>query len=341
MSPPSWKTEKIVYLPLLNHQNGASMQKQTLQSIKNIWSILKLSFTYFISGKITKHSASLAYYTIFSLPGMMLIIVTVIKSIYGPDAIAGRLYPEIQGAVGSDAARQIQELIKNAAISGESVVATTIGIATLIIGATTMFGEMQDSINLIWNLKVKPKKGWLRMIINRLISFSMVLILGFLLLISFVISGLVGLLSDHLVSYFPEATLIAVYVINYLLSFVITALLFTIIFRVLPDARIRWKDVMVGAVVTTVLFMIGKFLIGFYMGKSNVGSAYGAAGSIIVILLWVYYSAIILYYGVAFTKAYVQHLDHRIYPVNAVWVKEVEISSTRHLNEVEPLPPDK
>ncbi len=317
------------------------MKKQTPKVIKDIWNILKLSFTYFASGKVTKHSASLAYYTIFSLPGMMLIIVTVIKSIYGQDAIAGQLYPEIQGVVGGDAALQIQELIKNAAISSKSVVATVIGIATLVIGATTMFGEMQDSINLIWNLKVKPKKGWLRMIINRLISFSMVLILGFLLLISFVISGLVGLLSNYLVSYFPEAALIAVYVINYLLSFVITALLFAIIFKVLPDARIQWKDVTVGALVTTVLFMIGKFLIGFYMGKSDVGSAYGAAGSIIVILLWVYYSAIILYYGVAFTKAYTQHLGHRIYPVNAVWIKEIEVGATQHLNEVEPVQPGK
>ena len=302
---------------------------------KDIWSVLKLSVTYFISEKVTKRGAALAYYTIFSLPGILLIIVTILRSLYGEQAVSGSLYTQIQGFVGEATALQIQEWIKNAAISGKSTVATIVGVGALIFGATKMFDEMQDSINMIWNLQAKPKKGWLRLIINRLISFSMVVTLGFLLLVSFIVSGIVLLLSGYLASYFPEATLIAVYIINYLLSFIVTAFLFSIIFKVLPDAKIRWRDVTVGAVVTTLLFMIGKFLIGFYLGKSNISSTYGTAGSIVIILLWIYYSAIILYYGAAFTKAYAQHFGHRVYPANAVWIKQIEIDGSKHLGEIE------
>lgn len=304
-------------------------------SPKSLWKVLKLSFRDFSEDKITKLSAALAYYTIFSLPGMLIVIITIVDTLYGKEAIQGTIQHEISGVVGSQAGLQIQELIRNAAISGKTSVAAVIGIITLIIGATKMFGEIQDSINFIWNLRAKPKRGWVKLLLDRLLSFSMVITLSFLLLVSFVISGVVLVLSNYLASYFPEVTVIIVYVINLLLSFVITAFLFAIIFKVLPDARIRWRDVTVGAVVTTLFFMAGKFGIGYYLGKSNIGSTYGAAGSIIVILLWIYYSAIILYFGAAFTKEYAQHFGMHIYPANAVWVKEVEVDSNKPLEEVE------
>jgi membrane protein len=304
-------------------------------SPRSLWKILKLSFKDFSRDKIAKLSAALAYYTIFSLPGMLIVIITIIDSLYGKEAIQGTIQYKLSGIVGYQAALQIQYLIRNAAVSGKTSIAAVVGIATLIIGATKMFGEIQDSINLIWNLRAKPKRGWVKLLLDRLLSFSMVITLGFLLLVSLVISELVMVLSHYLASYFPEVTVILVYIFNLVLSFIITTFLFAIIFKVLPDARIRWRDVTVGAIATTVLFMIGKFAIGYYLGASKVGSTYGAAGAIIIILLWIYYSAIILYFGAAFTKEYAQHLGMHIYPVNAVWVKEVEVDSKKPLHEIE------
>lgn len=304
-------------------------------SPRNLWKVVKLTFKDFSKMNISKKSAALAYYTLFSLPGMLMVIITILDTVYGKDAGQGTVQREISSFVGPLAARQIQDLIHNAAISGKTSLAAVIGVATLVVGATKMFGEIQDSINLIWNLKAKPKKGWVKLLINRILSFSMVVTLGFLLLVSLVISGIVLFFSRHLAAYLPELTLVFVSVINFLLSFAITTFLFAIVFKVLPDARIRWRDVTVGAVVTTVLFMIGKFAIGFYLDKSDVESTYGAAGSIIIILLWIYYSAMILYFGAAFTKEYAQHFGQHIYPANAVWVKEVEIDSNKPLQEIE------
>lgn len=303
-------------------------------SPKGFWKVIRLTFKDFSRDNISKKSAALAYYTIFSLPGMLLVVVTILDMVYGREASQGAVQHGISSFVGSAAALQIQELIQHAAVTGKTSLAAIAGVVTLLIGATKMFGEIQDSINLIWNLRAKPKRGWIRLLVNRLISFSMVITLGFLLLVSLIISGIVLLFSKHLAAYFPGLTLIFVSLVNLFLSFFITACLFVIIFKVLPDAKIRWADVIVGAIVTTVLFMIGKSAIGFYLGKSNVESAYGAAGSIIIILLWIYYSAMILYLGAAFTKEYALHFGRHIRPVNAVWVQEVEVAAAINLQQI-------
>lgn len=296
-------------------------------SLRNIWKVLKLSFKDFSKDKISKLSAALAYYTIFSLPGILIIVTTLGDFFYGKQAVQGSIQRQISGFVGEAAAGQIQEVIRNAAISNKTGIATIVGIITLVFGATKMFGEIQDSLNLIWNLRAKPRRGWVKLVVNRLLSFSMVVSLGFLLLVSLVINGLVSALSSHLAAYFPQITISLVYVINLVLSFVITAILFGIIFKVLPDAMIHWADVTIGAVATTILFMAGKFAIGYYLGRSSVSNTYGAAGSVIVILLWIYYCAIILYFGAAFTKEYAQHYGRRIFPTDAVWVKQVEVGT--------------
>lgn len=304
-------------------------------SFKNIWHVLKLSGKDFVNNNVSKLSAALAYYTIFSLPGMLMIVITLGSFFYGKEAIEGTVQHQISGFVGDKAALQIQELVRNAAISNENTLAAIVGIATLVYGATKMFSEIQNSLNLIWNLKAKPKRGWVKMIINRLLSFSMVLCIGFLLLVSLVINGIVAMFSSRLAVYFPQVTISVVYVFNLILTFIITVALFTLIFKVLPDAMIRWRDVLVGAIATALLFMIGKFVIGLYMGKSDVASTYGAAGSIIVILLWIYYCAIILYFGAAFTKQYAQKMGYHIYPTDAVWIKEVEVEGNQPLQEIE------
>lgn len=296
------------------------------------WHVLKQSGSDFMDDKVLKLSAALAYYTIFSVAPMLIIIIFLCDLFLGKDAIEGNIYGQIQGLVGSDAASQIQAMIKNASLSGDMSWATIIGFGTLIIGATGVFAEIQDSINYIWRLKSKPKKnGLLRMLLNRLLSFSLVVSLGFILLVSLAINGLVELFSVLVVKLLPGKVTSGILfsLADFIVPFIVIATLFAIIFKVLPDARIKWKDVRVGAVATAILFMIGKFAIGYYLGASKVTSTYGAAGSIVIILLWVYYSAAILYFGAVFTRNYVQYFGSRIYPNDyAVWIKQVEIPHT-------------
>lgn len=302
---------------------------------KNIWSITKQSFSDFIDNKVFKLSAALAFYTIFSLPAMLIIIISISDIFYGRAAIEGTLYHQIAGFVGIDAAKQIQETIRGAALSESSYFATVVGIITLLFGATSVFSEIQDSINHIWKLKSKPRgTGFLKMLFNRLLSFSLVVSLGFLLLVSLLINGLMDILITRLTSMFPELTVIVVYAVNIIITFGITALLFALIFKVLPDARIKWRHVRAGAITTAILFMFGKFLIGYYLGHSKLSSTYGTAGSVIVMLLWVYYSSMILYFGAVFTHVFAAHTGSRIYPNSyAVWVQEIEVESEKSIIE--------
>jgi membrane protein len=295
---------------------------------KGIWGLLKDTFTGFIDDKVVKLSGALAYFTVFSIGPMLIVIIFFADIFYGRDAIEGTVFSQIKDLVGGSAAIQIQETIKSASLSGKGTVTGIFGVVTLLIGATTVFAEIQDSINTIWGLKPKPKKGWLKMLLDRLLSFSIVVSLGFLLLVSLIITGLVEALSQHLVKVFPDLAVLVVYVLNLLITFVVVSLLFAIVFKVLPDAKIKWKDVITGAMVTAVLFMIGKFAITFYIGSSNVSSAYGTAGSLVIILLWIYYSSLILYFGAEFTKAYATVYGGLIQPNDyAVWVKQVEVEA--------------
>lgn len=299
-------------------------------SLKGIWTVLKQSFKGFSDDNVVKLSAALAYYTVFSIGPMIIIIIYFAGVIYGNDAVQGTIFGQIHGLVGADAAAQIQDMIKNAALSNKGAVAATIGMVTLIIGATGVFAEIQESINIIWNLKPKPKKGWLKMIMNRLLSFSVIISLGFILLVSLVLNGLIEALMERLQARFPNITVVVVYIVNILITFGIISTLFGVIFKVLPDAIIKWKDVVVGSMVTAVLFMLGKFAITFYIGKADVGGTYGAAGSLVVLLVWVYYSSLILYFGAEFTKAYAANFGSPIHPsAYAVWVKNIEVEQEK------------
>jgi len=304
-------------------------------TIKDIWSIIKQSFNDFIDNKVLKLSAALAFYTVFSLPAMLIIVISVSDIFYGREAVEGTLYHQIAGFVGNDAALQIQETIRAASLSQNSYFATIVGIITLLIGATSVFSEIQESINHIWKLKPKPKgTGFLKMLINRLLSFSLVISLGFLLLVSLLVNGMMDALITRLTKMFPELTVIMVYIFNVILTFGITALLFAMIFKVLPDARVKWKHVRAGAITTAILFMGGKFLISYYLGHSQLSTTYGTAGTVIVMLVWVYYSAMILYFGAVFTHVFAAHSGSRIYPNNyAVWVQEIEVESVKSIQQ--------
>lgn len=299
-------------------------------SVKGLFEIFKESFKGFGNDKVTKLSGSLAYYTVFSLGPLMVVIISLCSIFLRREAIEGKVYDQLVNFVGADTALQLQQIIKNGFINGKGTFAAIIGVITLLIGATTVFGDIQDSINKIWNLKPKPKKGWLKILRNRFLSFSVIASLGFLLLVSLAISAIIESLMSSFKARYPDVTVHIVYIINLVLTFGITTLIFAVIFKVLPDAQIKWKDIMSGAIATAILFMLGKFAISFYISKTNVGSTYGAAGSIVILLVWVYFSSIILYFGAEFTKAYAVKYGSSIHPNDyAVTTKQVEVETGR------------
>jgi membrane protein len=306
-----------------------NMKKSTVKrkfSIKRFWDIVKKASNGFIDDKLMKLSGALSFYMIFSMGPLLLIIITMCSIFFGRDAVEGKVYAQLTGFVGHDTAVQLQQIIQHAAISGKNTLATVIGIAFLVIGASSVFAEMQDSINMIWGIKPKPKSGWIAFLKNRLLSFSIIVSLGFLLLVSLGLSALVEVFGNHLKSAYPGTSVDILYAINFILTISITAFIFSVIFKVLPDAKINWRDVIVGAIATTILFLLGKFAISFYISKSNVGSTYGAAGSLIVLLLWIYYSAMIVYFGAEFTKYYAVEFGDQIKPMDyAVTVRQEEV----------------
>lgn len=287
--------------------------------------ILKDTFQSFLDDRALKFSASLSYYTIFSLAPLLLLMISLAGVFFGREAIQGQVFGEINGLIGNEAAIQIQDIIKNMELSGKTTLALIIGAVTLLIGATSVFGEIQDSINIIWKVKAKPKRGWLKLIKDRLLSSSLIVGLGFLLIVSLIVNGALVALSDWLKNYFPDVTVVIFQITNVLISFIVITTLFGVIFKVLPDAKIAWKDVRTGAFFTACLFLLGRFLIGIYIDASNTGSAYGAAGSLIVILVWVYYTAAILYFGAEFTRVYAEYTGAKIEPADyAVYVEQQE-----------------
>lgn len=307
------------------------------KKISDIWASLKLSGSDVGTYNITKLSAALAYYTVFALSPMLIVLISLVSIFYGKEAARGEIYGQIKSVVGSDAAASIQDIIGKAALSPSFTFASVIGVVVLLFTATGVFAEIQSSINLIWNLKIKPKKsGILKMLKIRLISFSLIISLGFIALVSLLINYLVDALStrlEHLFSGKTE-TLYVGYIINFTITLLAISALFSIIFKFLPDAMIKWKDVRMGAVTTAILFMIGKFIIGLYLSKGKPGTAFGAAGSMIIILLWVYYSSIILYFGAAFTKNYAQVTGKNIYPNDyAVFIEQVEVENKSSLQD--------
>lgn len=292
--------------------------------------IFKGSINSFSEDNVFKMSASLSYYTIFSLGPLLIIVISLVGIFYGRQAAEGEVYEQLEGLVGHMPAQQVQEIIKNLNNDGQGILHTIIGVGILIIGATTVFAQMQDSINTIWRVKAKPKKGWLKFLKNRLLSFSLIISLGFLLLVSLVISAMLDVFSAYLKNFLAGYTVILFYVINFILIVSFISCLFAVIFKVLPDAYISWKDAFIGAAFTSLLFLLGKYGISIYLGQSNLGSTYGAAASVIIILTWVYYSSVILYFGAEFTRMYAITAGNGIKPNDtAVYIikresKEIE-----------------
>lgn len=302
---------------------------RTTGFVKRGITMLKSTFTIFMDAKGLKFSASLAYYTVFSLAPLLVLTISLAALFFGQEAAEGKVFEEINGLVGANAAAQIQEIIKNVQLKEDNTWALIVGIGTLLLGATTVFGDMQHSINKIWEIKPKPKRGWVKMIKDRLLSSSLVLSLGFLLIVSLIINGLLMVFMDYVKRMFSDLAAYVSAAIDLVINFAVVSTLFGVIFKFLPDVKIQWKDVKAGALFTAVLFLIGRFLIGFYIQTTGTESTYGTAASVIVLLLWIYYTAAILYMGASFTRAYAEYKGDRIAPADfAVHVEERE---TEHL----------
>jgi len=302
-----------------------------LKHLKHIWKVLLQTISDFSTLNIFRMSAALAYYTIFGLAPMIIIALKIL-SVFASAKPEGYIFHQMREFVGDTAAMQIQSVIQNVIAMHRNILMQTVGIIALLISATGVFTEIQDSINTIWHVRAKPRKGWLKLLLNRLLSFSIVISLGFILMVSLIVNALLAALMARLTQLFPNTAVFTSYIVNIAITFLTTTLLFAIIFKVLPDARIKWRDTFIGALTTAILFMIGKFLIGYYLQKSTVSTAFGAAGSVIIILTWVYYSACILYFGAAFTRANAQLKGREILPNDyAVWVEMIEKKPTKNV----------
>ena len=282
--------------------------------IRKVLNLFKSAGNGFIDDNAFKLAAALSYYTVFALGPLLIIVISLAGFFFGREAAEGRIYEQINGLVGSEAALQIQEIIKNIQQSESSTTGAIIGSIILLIGATGVFTEMQDSINYIWSVKAKPKKSWLKYLTDRLISFSLVVGLGFLLLVSLVINAVLNAVSERLTRLFPNSDIDLFNSLNMVILVVSITGLFAIIFKMLPDATISWKDALIGSVLTAALFLLGKLLIRYYLGRANLDLTYGTAASIVILLVWVYYSALILYFGAEFTKMYALQAGEGIRP---------------------------
>lgn len=281
--------------------------------IGSIFQLLKESFTEWQEDKASMLAAALAYYTVFSITPLLVIAIAIAGAVFGQDAARGEIVEQINSLVGNQGAQAIETALANADQPQLSSIASIISIVVLLIGASGVFAQLQEALNTVWNVKAKPEKGIWQFIRKRLLSFGMVLAIGFLLLVSLLLSAMLAGVSN-LNFNIPSSLTSLWQLLNFGISFGLISLLFALIYKYLPDAKIRWKDVTVGAIITALLFTIGKFLIGLYLGQGSLGSTYGAAGSLIVFLAWVFYSAQILLFGAEFTQVYARKYGRKIRP---------------------------
>lgn len=277
--------------------------KKIFLKVKEGLSLFGATYIEMLDDKVFKMTAALSYYTLFSLAPLFIIVIAIAGFIFGEEAARGEVVAQIQGLVGTSGAEVVQSLIKSAAFSAGGLFATIISVVIILLGAMGVFIELKESLNIIWGVEPRPGKPILQLIKFRIGAFSMVLIMGFLLLVSLMMSAVIVILNNYIGDRFP-VLLPAVEIMNIVVSFAIITLLFAMIFKFLPDVILNWKYVWIGAIITSVLFSLGKYLIGLYLGSSSFSSTFGAAGSLVVLLVWLNYSALILFFGAEFTQLY-------------------------------------
>jgi len=274
--------------------------------IRDLPGLLAQTFKNWMASNPWRLGAVVAYYAVLALPGLLVIIINFVGAIWGVEIVQGELINEISQNIGPDTGEAIREMVKETQQQDKNMISTILGIAILIYGATGVFYQLQLSLNKIWKIPESPGPGYLKMLTDRARGFAFILALGFLLLISFIITAAISVLNNYLHNLFPDLVIYIAYILDFVFSIGIITVLFALIFKYLPDARIRWKTVWKGAFLTALLFFLGKFLMGLYFGEANPGTTYGAAGTIVLILLWVSYSSMILFFGAEFTGVYAE-----------------------------------
>lgn len=288
--------------------------------------ILVDSIKDFTSNESMNFAAGTAFYTIFSLPALLIIILNLGASLYERSEIREELFSQITSLAGEESRQTLESILENFALNADNAFSATLGISILIFSATTVFVSLQKGINHIWHIKPKPNKGYLKLAINRLLSFSIVLVIGFILIISLILDTIVSYSFGKLDNAFPDVDLELISVVEIVISQLILIVIFALMYKILPDAKVRWKDTWAGAIVTALLFIIGKFLIGFYMGTNDLNSTYGAAGSLVILLVWIYYSVVIFLFGAQVTYYIAKNIGGGVRPkAEAVRVEEIEI----------------
>lgn len=299
--------------------------------LKIVWGLLKETSSEFIDNNSWQKGAALAYYTIFALPPMLIIIISAGGYFFGEQAVSGEIYYQIKEVIGTEGAYSVQKMVENVNEFSNITLAAVAGVIALFIAATGVFISLQDSLNEIWYVKPKPKRGYVKLILDRLLSFGMILIIAVILLLSLLVNAVLVAIGDFLTARFSSWVVYVLHFANFASVLVLMSFLFACIYKFLPDAKIKWRDVWVGALVTALLFVAFRGLIGFYLGKNDVGSVYGAAGSVVVILTWVFFNSQIIFFGAVFTFVYSRKYGFNIYPAEyAVRVirRQVEVGNS-------------
>ena len=276
--------------------------KRYRNKFASVWKITKNTFGSFSEDGAMRFSAALAYYSIFSLAPLLLVAAGIAGMVFGEETVRQEVERQLSGILGERATHAVKTMMEARQQAGSGL-ATAVGIGALLLGASGVFGQLQDALNAIWKTKVKPGRGWWRFLRQRFLSLTMVLGSGFLLLVSMILTTVLNAFSARIGTMLPISEAIA-WTLNFLVSFSVITLIFAMIFKFLPDVKLQWRHVWIGAVGTALLFTAGKELLGLYLGRESTVSAYGAAGSVVIIVLWVYYASLILFLGAEFTKAF-------------------------------------
>lgn len=282
----------------------------------SIFDVFKSTFKLYINGNTATLAAALSYYMIFSIAPVIIIVISIVGAIWGPGAVQGEIKDQLVDILGDKGARHLERMITTFYHPGKNVVTTVLATALLIVGSTTVFGQLRSSLNAIWEVKPQAKKPVVQFFVKRLFSFGMIIALSFLLLVSLVVQASVTAFTDFLTDTFGNSTMIMVHLGHHLLSLVASTILIAFVYKYLSDAHLRWRDVWEGSLFTSLLFMLGKHLISIYIGTTHVASTYGAIGSAVVIMLWVFYSSQIVFFGAAFTRALAMHRGYSLDPVH-------------------------
>lgn len=302
-----------------------------MSKLKEFWDIAVTTFKDWSARDVGTDAASLAYSAIFSMPGLLIIVIWFAGIFFGEEAVRGEITSFLGSMMGHDVGKSVEEMVVSGMIDKKNVVMKAVGVASLVFGATTLFFQLQKSLNKLWDVVAAPKRAWEKYILDRANSLGMILIIAFLLLITLLISAFIGLANNWVIHQFGIETLAFMNIINAVIGFLVTMLLFAAIFKILPDVELEWKSVWIGAGVTAALFTVGKFLLTYYFDTFKPTSSFGTAGTIILLMLWINYTCQIIFFGAEFTKVYAKKKGHKLTPSkHAKWSPQIVPQDTSH-----------